>query len=353
MSPRARRGARLAFALAGVAAAAALVVVREGRHGEALSGRAARISTTTSGSSIAIAGATLEVAPQSAVSFGGGRDGALVVVLDRGTVTCEVAPRSKRAPFIVEAGATRVTVIGTRFSVHRVGGHATVSVEHGLVEVADTNMTELVRAGERYHPGEPVVREALSSDARTEPAAAARVTVPTAPPVAAPQTVAAPASVTSASSDAAVSPSRKRRLALAEPAAGRPHASSDEAPDEARPREEPAAPAETAPAVAAAPEVKPAEDVGARRHTVQVLYELAAQLEVRDPEAALRIYGELAAGPTESGGGWAASALFAAARLEAERGQAQRARELAETYLRRFPRGPNADDARTLLARAR
>ena len=170
-----RRG--LAFALAGVAAATALFAAREGRRGDALPARAqlstaqlstaqlntAQLNTTTSGSRIAIAGATLDVAPQSAISFGGGRDGAVVVVLDRGTVTCEVAPRSKRAPFIVEAGATRVTVIGTRFSVHRVGEHATVSVDHGLVEVADTNMTELVHAGERYAPGEAVTREPVAS----------------------------------------------------------------------------------------------------------------------------------------------------------------------------------------------
>ena len=123
---------RRGLALAGVAAAAALFAVREGRRGDALPARAqlgaaqlgtaqlgtAQLSTTSSGSRIAIAGATLDVAPQSAISFGGGRGGAVVVVLDRGTVTCEVAPRAKRAPFVVEAGATRVTVIGTRFSVH-------------------------------------------------------------------------------------------------------------------------------------------------------------------------------------------------------------------------------------------
>ena len=79
---------------------------------------------------------------------------------------------------------------------------------------------------------------------------------------------------------------------------------------------------------------------------MQVLFELAAQLEVRDPVAALRIYGELAGGVD----GWAASALFASARLEAERGLAPQARALCDSYLQRFPRGPNADDARALLS---
>jgi hypothetical protein len=77
-----------------------------------------------------------------------------------------------------------------------------------------------------------------------------------------------------------------------------------------------------------------------------VLFELAAQLEERDPVAALRIYGELAGGDD----GWAASALFASARLEAERGVTPQARALCDSYLQRFPRGPNADDARALLA---
>jgi hypothetical protein len=348
-----RRG--VALALAGVAAAAAVFVVRETRRTETMpmSTRAAQISTTTSGSRISIAGATLDVAPQSAVSFGG-RDGAVVVVLDRGTVTCEVAPRSNRAPFIVEAGATRVTVIGTKFSVHRVGDHASVSVEHGLVEVADTNMTELVHAGERYRPGERVTREPLASEA---PAAAPAAEVT--PPVAVPPAIAAVAPVAAAAPVAtrAPEPRRARRLALAESAARAleavPHARADAPEPAATPPEGDATTPEPAPAEADAP----------RGRSVQVLFELAAQLEVRDPEAALRIYGELAAAADEaqsgaapdgaSGHSWAASALFASARLEAERGRTARARELCAAYLERFPRGPNADDARTLLARAR
>ncbi len=325
---RAPRWRVVALAVTGAAAAGAIFVVRDGRRGEALPARAAQISTTTSGSHIAIAGATLDVAPQSAVSFGGGRDGAVVVALERGTVTCEVAPRTNRAPFIVEAGETRVTVIGTRFSVHREGAHATVSVERGLVEVADTNMTELVHAGERFRPGEPVTREPLASEAppRTDAIAPAPVAaaVPIAPPV-------SPAR-----------PAHHRRLALAED--GAPGASVD-AP---KPPESTRAAAEPAPSTGT-PAVAEAADAGAPRRSVQVLFELAAQLEVRDPVAALRIYGELAGGTD----GWAASALFAEARLEAERGQAPQARALCDSYLQRFPRGPNADDARALLATSR
>jgi hypothetical protein len=357
-------GRRRRFALAGVAAAAAVFVggfaTREARRGEALPARAAQISTTTSGSRIALAGATLEVAPQSAVSFGGGRDGAMVVVLDRGTVTCEVAPRSKRAPFVVEAGATHVTVIGTKFSVRRVGGHATVSVEHGLVEVADTNMTELVHAGERYQPGEPVALDVLASEPVAKGANAPATTAASDgghAVVSAPSASSSTQAAFTARAEAPVATAMTRvrahvrRLARADGA-------NDASPKEA-PAADPAAP--LAPAVAApdststpgdAPPAKAPADgaLAGQRRSVQVLFELAAQLELRDPEAALRIYGELAAAESPADGGWAASALFAAARLEAERGQAQRARELSETYLRRFPSGPNADDARTLLA---
>ena len=340
---RARGGKRraLAFSLAGVAAAGALFAAREARRAESLPARAAQISTTTSGSHIAITGAVLDVAPQSAVSFGGGRDGAVVVVLDRGTVTCEVEPRSKRAPFIVEAGATRVTVIGTRFSVQRVGEHATVTVEHGLVEVADTNMTELVHAGERYRPGEPVTRASLASEA--PPA--------TAPPqVTVPQPAVAVNPVAPVPLPARLPPvalARQRRLALAD--ASQAGAAPGAPPAGTRITEAVvAAPAIAAPAPdATATDPDATARAGAQRRSVQVLFELAAQLEIRDPEAALRIYEELAAGEDA----WAASALFAAARLESERGQSQRARPLCETYLQRFPRGPNADDARTLLAR--
>jgi hypothetical protein len=356
--PRSARRLGFGLGLAGAAAAAALSLVssaaREGRRGEALPARAAQFSTTTSGSRIALAGATLDVAPQSAVSFGGGRDGAVVVVLDRGTVTCEVAARSKRAPFVVEAGATRVTVIGTKFSVRRIGEHAVVSVEHGLVEVADTNMTELVHAGEHYEPGLPgaaVVGDTLASEAL--PAAAPSPLAVRATPV---EAAAAPAAAsgTPATPLAAAAPARahRRRLALAEVAApARPDAPPAETP----------APAPAVEAVGSAPATTdaPAAQTSAespivgQRRSVQVLFELAAQLELRDPEAALRIYGELASAESRSDGGWAASALFAAARLEAERGRTQHARELSETYLQRFPRGPNADDARTLLAPAR
>ena len=49
------------------------------------------------------------------------------------------------------------------------------------------------------------------------------------------------------------------------------------------------------------------------------------------------------------GDAWAANACFAAARLLHERGDLTAARRMAEDYLRRFPRGVNASDARELI----
>jgi hypothetical protein len=68
-------------------------------------------------------------------------------------------------------------------------------------------------------------------------------------------------------------------------------------------------------------------------------------LEVRDPTAAITGYLALARGTSA----WAEPALFAAARLAADRKEPL-AQTLVEQYLERFPRGRNADDARRLLA---
>jgi hypothetical protein len=72
----------------------------------------------------------------------------------------------------------------------------------------------------------------------------------------------------------------------------------------------------------------------------------AAALEAADPRAALAGYRALARGT----GPWAANALYAAGRLAVDRGDATAARADLTAYLRRFPTGPNAADARGLLA---
>jgi hypothetical protein len=108
------------------------------------------------------------------------------------------------------------------------------------------------------------------------------------------------------------------------------------------------APAETEtaePTDSAAPPTKPtpkpvAEDLDRAK------YEQLAALERKDPEKAITGYLELSKGTSK----WAAVALYAAARLADDRGD-KRAHTFLTIYLKRFPRGANAKDARDLLSR--
>ena len=84
----------------------------------------------------------------------------------------------------------------------------------------------------------------------------------------------------------------------------------------------------------------PATDDGRAR------YEALAKLEATNAAAAMKGYLELSRGS----GPWAEVALYAGARLAADR-QDTRAVTLLTIYLRRFPSGANADDARELLTR--
>ena len=78
-------------------------------------------------------------------------------------------------------------------------------------------------------------------------------------------------------------------------------------------------------------------------------YEAASRLEAQQPEAAVAAYRDL----SRQGGAWGENALFAAGRLQADRGNVDDARHLLRDYLGRYPGGPNAADARQLLDRLR
>ncbi len=221
----------------------------------------------SSASHVALGENELDLGPRTSLVSTGDDDHGVVLVLEEGSVTCHVAPRHGRPPFVVQAGDVRVTVKGTRFTVTRGGADVTVSVESGVVDVAsDGTRTELT-AGGRW------------------PAVAI---VPAAPTV----TVTATAT---ASAPPAVVPSTTGR---------------------------------------------PMPDARAR-------FEAAETLEASDPEAALGAYASLAKGS----GPWAENALFAEGRLLAERGRTAEAQKVLGDYLTRYPSGPNAGDARALLAK--
>jgi len=79
----------------------------------------------------------------------------------------------------------------------------------------------------------------------------------------------------------------------------------------------------------------------------RALFERAQAAEADDPDRSAALYRRA----TRRGGAWAANALYAWARLEVERGHEERGRRLLRRYLDRHPDGPNATDARELLAR--
>lgn len=67
-------------------------------------------------------------------------DGQRTVWLERGEAYFEVTHDAQR-PFVVEAGSSRVTVLGTRFSVRRDGEQLKVVVAEGRVQVAAVGAT--------------------------------------------------------------------------------------------------------------------------------------------------------------------------------------------------------------------
>jgi hypothetical protein len=282
LADRPRRRPWRAAALAVIAAAAIFLAVvggwqlRAHTSGAALASGPTRMVSGSSPSHLPLGDSVLDLGPATAVVATGNDDHGVVLVVERGSVTCTVAPRAGRPPFVVQAGEVRVRVVGTRFSVTRVGDGARVDVDHGVVEVSAGVDRVTLRDGQSWEMT-PQAPGATSSVAPVTPHPGEVELSPSAPPATDPSSLAAGGSGTP--------PSPRDR------------------------------------------------------------FEAAARLERTDPARAVALYAQLAAG----GGSWGANALFAQARLEADRGRGAEARRLAEQYLSRFPKGPNAADARVLL----
>jgi transmembrane sensor len=212
-----------------------------------------------------------------------------LIVVDRGAIVCDVEPHSADAPLIVQAGEARVRVVGTRFTVGRVGESARVDVERGVVEVSSGGRSWRVGAGEAWP-------SAAATNVLPEPTAS--------PPVAAP----APAGAATVST-------------VVQDKRATPHPRATPAPSVEEPTPRLASPSS------------------------QEMFESASRLEHSDPARAAALYGSVEAGADS----WAQNALFAHGRLEASRGHQAEAKRLLAQYLSRFPRGPNADDARAVL----
>jgi hypothetical protein len=121
-----------------------------------------RITTGSTSSHLALPGLSLDVDPQSAVVVGAETRQGVLIVVDSGSIACNVAPRPSDAPLIVQAGETRVRVVGTRFRVTRLGESARVTVEEGVVEVSSRGGTFRVAAGEEW-PSETARAETVEN----------------------------------------------------------------------------------------------------------------------------------------------------------------------------------------------
>jgi hypothetical protein len=293
-SPRRRTQSTLflvsGFAVAAVVLAFVLRAVLSPEKGELLV-NPSHIETGAEPSRLAIGESSIDVSANSAVVASGDAEHGVLVVLEKGRVECEVAPRKGRPPFVVQAGDVRVRVIGTRFAVERNARDIRVKVSHGTVEVTGASEVILLHDGDTWPSNSATSATPATSAAQIPPSAVVTADLPSAQKDLAPPTP-----------SAAVTPSGAPSVALP----------------------------------ASSPQV-----------TDQRAYEGAARLEAKDPEAAMGTYKRLAG----SSGPWAQPSLFAAGRLAADRGRSADARKYLETYLARYPHGANAEDARRILGR--
>jgi hypothetical protein len=241
--------------------------------------------------------AHIELAPASAVVMRRDRPATL---LERGAAWFSVAPRVDRPEFTVLAGDTTVRVLGTRFRVAREGERVTVEVDHGRVEVQHRDRVQILGSKQLWSSDAP---ERIEDLTRTADVPTPKPVDPTEPEPAAP---------------------------TPEPKPVRP-----------TPEPKPVHPTpEPKPSPKPEPKPRPTADLE------QAKFEQLSVVEKSNPQAAITGYLEIA----QRGSKWSANALFAAARLAADR-KDPRAEALLTSYLKRFPSHANADDARALLVR--
>ncbi len=286
-----RRWIWIAAPALAIAATIALVVGLRGDPPRVVQTEPSRVVSGEAPSSVSFGDAHLALAARSAIVMTQ-ESGAPSVLVERGAVIFTVAPRAERPPFVVRAGDVVVRVVGTKFQVARSEERISVAVEHGIVDVIFRGATVRVGAGQQWSSERP---EATTTIAMATP----------------PTPVVAPAPTAPTTSSTPSTPSRSSP---------------------------PPTPAAKTPAIATtvAPTEMPANE--------QAKFERFSRLEAKDPATALAGYLEISRGNSA----WAANGLFAAGRLAADRND-PRAKTFLQIYLRRFPTGPNAADATTLL----
>ena len=298
-----RRRVWLAGALGAAALILALLLLRRDDDAATTRPRAAallpgsldssRIVTGEDDSTLDIGTAVLTAHAHSALVVSGDESQGLLVVLERGGVTCRVTPRPQGAPFRIRAGEVQVSVTGTEFTVERRGEGARVAVAQGSVEIRAGGQIRRISAGDEW--------TSVTPEPYSEPSAP--------PPL---------AELDPTPAQASAHPPRKRHTRKPSERASQP-------------------PAAAAPGVSDAPP------------SAKERFNEAAQMERTAPARSAALYREL----VRDGGSWAKPALFALGRLQYERGAHDEARKLLNRYVQRYPSDANAQMARTLLDRLR
>lgn len=304
-----RRWWIVAAPLVAAAAVAAIVLgTRTTTQEIAVTDEPARVVSGSAPSSVSFGDSHVELDANTALVMNH-ESGQPIVLLERGAAWFSVAPRKQRPEFVVRAGDATVRVVGTRFRVARSDERIVVDVERGLVDVQFRGSVAAVGASQRWSSEAPGT---ISTIAGTPPPVG---------PVASAEPPAKPS---------------------AEPPPTAKHAPTLDTKAGPKPKLD----AKAEPKLDAKAESKPSGLPATGIDPDRTEYARLATLEPKDPAAALAGYLTLARGTSR----WADLALYAAARLAADRHD-RRAEALLGIYLQRFPDGANATDARQLLAR--
>jgi FecR-like protein len=112
----------------------------------------------------------LTLAPASELRVSGNETSGWFLALDTGRIDCHVVPRPDRPPFMVIAGETRVSVLGTRFSVAQSADGTRVAVDEGNVRVESRGQVMELVSGESWVESlPPAPRRAPAQSAEAQP----------------------------------------------------------------------------------------------------------------------------------------------------------------------------------------
>ncbi len=271
------------------AAAALAVLVASGGDPAIVIPAPSRVVTPVGGTSqVTLPGALIEARSDTSVEVKHGPGGAITLVIERGTVECDVEHRVNRPPFRVVSGDVTVEVVGTRFTVAR-SPNPRVDVARGTVRVTAPGGQWLVEAGETWPKG-------------TRTAVAPQVPEP-------------------------------ERTPLPEP---------PEPPGPSAKRAVHTVPSTTESTTESAID-KPAVDVarGQTRERARESYKIANRLATTEPRKAAQLYRAIAT----DGKGMEAVALVSLAEVELKLGEPHAALSALDELARRFPASANAEDA--------